>query len=229
MRHIFKIKYLGIYMTYYSQDKQDKFVDTLLKGYEKGIVVDVGAHNGETFSNSLFFEESRGWKAICIEPIPTVFKKLVARRPNSINVNVACSEKDGEADFIMNSGGTEMLSGLYNDFDPRHHARVKRENSMVNNEGTTCICKVPVRALQNILDEHGISHINYLSIDVEGAEFSVLKGINFNKTFIDVIGFENNYDDTSAPIVRWLQYRGFSIVKKSLDIFMINIKSKFIN
>jgi hypothetical protein len=36
---------------------------------------------------------------------------------------------------------------------------------------------------------HNISHIHYLSIDVEGAEFEVIKSINFDKVFIDVIGF----------------------------------------
>jgi FkbM family methyltransferase len=213
-------------MTFYSQDGQDKFVDGFFNGLENGLVVDVGAHNGITFSNSLFLEETRHWKAVCIEPIPCVFKKLVAKRPNAINVNVACSDTNGNADFVMNSGGTEMLSGLYKEFDPRHHARVKRENSMKNNEGTTIVCTVPTRTLQSIFDEHNITHVNYLSIDVEGAEFSVLKGVDFTKTFIDVIGFENNYSDTSVHIVKYLQCRGFSIISRKLDIFMRNAASK---
>ena len=216
-------------MTFYSQDKQDRFVDSICKGYENGVVVDVGAFDGEIFSNSLFFEQSRGWKAVCIEPIPIVFKKLVERRPNAINVNVACSDTNGSADFVMNSGGTTMLSGLYKEFDQRHHARVKCENNMVGNLGTTIVCSVPTRTLQSILDENNITHVNYLSIDVEGAEWSVLKGIDFDKTFIDIIGFENNYQDTSIPIVKWLQEKGFSVIQRSLDIFMINKKSQFIN
>ena len=77
------------------------------------------------------------------------------------------------------------------------------------------------------LDEHNISHINYLSIDVEGAEFEVIKSINFDKVFIDVIEFENNYDDTSIPIVQYLEDKHFVIIHKTLDIFMINKASKF--
>jgi hypothetical protein len=67
-----------------------------------------------------------------------------------------------------------------------------------------------------------------LSIDVEGAEFEVIKSINFDKVFIDVIGFENNYNDISIPIIEYLDNKGFIFINKTaLDIFMINKMSIF--
>lgn len=66
-----------------------------------------------------------------------------------------------------------------------------------------------------------------MSIDVEGAEFEVIKSINFDKLFIDVIGFENNYNDASIPIIRYLEQNNFRVIHKSLDILMINNKSIF--
>jgi hypothetical protein len=66
-----------------------------------------------------------------------------------------------------------------------------------------------------------------LSIDVEGAEFEVIKSINFDKVFIDVIGFENNYDDVSAPIVAYLTDKGYAVIHTSMDVFMIHANSKF--
>ena len=83
--------------------------------------------------------------------------------------------------------------------------------------------------LETILHENRISHINYLSVDVEGAEFEVIKSINFDKVFIDVIGFENNYHDVSVPIIKYLENKGFMLIHSSLDIFMINKTSVFIN
>jgi hypothetical protein len=62
---------------------------------------------------------------------------------------------------------------------------------------------------------------------VEGAEFEVIKSINFDKVFIDVIGFENNYNDVSVPIVEYLENKNFVMIHLSLDIFMINKKSAF--
>jgi hypothetical protein len=92
---------------------------------------------------------------------------------------------------------------------------------------TTEVIKVKTKKLETILDENNIKHINYLSIDVEGAEFEVIKSINFNKVFIDVIGFENNYYDASIPIVEYLKNKGFITIHNCTDIFMINIMSIF--
>ena len=74
-----------------------------------------------------------------------------------------------------------------------------------------------------------ITHINYLSVDVEGAEFEVIKSINFEKVFIDVIDFENNYDDVSEPIINYLMVLGYKIIFRGSDIIMINQLSNFYN
>ena len=87
--------------------------------------------------------------------------------------------------------------------------------------------KVKTQKLESVFDEYNIKNVNYLSIDVEGGEFAVIKSINFNKVFIDVIGFENNYPDTSEKIIKYLETKNYKISHKSRDIFMINIKSKF--
>ena len=67
-------------MNYYSQSQQDKIVDILFSKKMNGFFVDIGAHNGVNFSNSLFFETYRDWKGVCIEPIPEVFEQLQKNR-----------------------------------------------------------------------------------------------------------------------------------------------------
>ena len=91
----------------------------------------------------------------------------------------------------------------------------------------TEIITVPTKRMETICDEHNISHINYLSIDVEGAEFEVISSINFDKVFIDVIGFENNYRDVSAHIVAYLNDKGYVVIHTAMDIFMIHENSSF--
>jgi FkbM family methyltransferase len=212
---------------FYSQDKQDEYLETnIFKGYKNGFYVDVGAHDGVTINNTLYFEKNNNWSGINIEPIKKVFDKLVSNRPNNINLNCAVCNNDGETDFFCNTGYTEMISGIKDNFDIRHLNRLQSEN--IKMASTTEIIKINTKKLETILDENNISHINYLSIDVEGAEFEVIKSINFEKVFIDVIGFENNYNDTSIPIVKYLENKGFIFIyNSSLDIFMINKMSIF--
>lgn len=209
-----------------SQDGQDRYLETnIFKGYKNGFYVDVGAHDGISINNTLYFEKNNNWTGINIEPIKNVFDKLVINRPNNINLNCAVCNNDGETDFLCNTGYTEMISGIKENFDIRHLQRLQRENKQKGS--TTEVIKVKTKKLETILDENNIKHINYLSIDVEGAEFEVIKSINFNKVFIDVIGFENNYHDVSVPIVEFLKNKGFVTIHVCLDIFMINKMSIF--
>ena len=214
-------------MIYYSQDMQDKFLEeNVFKSHKNGIYVDVGAHDGKTINNTLYFSKNHGWKGINIEPIKSVYDKLIVNRPNDININCAVCNCDGETDFILNTGYTEMLSGIKNNYDYRHLSRLQFQNKQSNSK--TNIIKVNTKKLETIFNENNITHVNYLSIDVEGAEFEVIKSINFDKVFIDVIGFENNYNDNSIPIINYLKQNGFNVIHKSLDIFMINVKSNFL-
>lgn len=211
---------------FYSQYKQDEYLETtIFKGYKNGFYVDVGAHDGVSLNNTLYFETNNNWHGINIEPIKGVFDTLVKNRPDDVNINCAVCNRDGEADFFLNEGYTEMLSGIIENYDARHLERLKNEN--MEKSATTQIVKVNTKRLETIFDEQGVSHINYLSIDVEGAEFDVIKSINFDKVFIDVIGFENNYTEVSKPIILYLEYKGFKVDKISTDIFMINRRSKF--
>jgi hypothetical protein len=121
-----------------------------------------------------------------------------------------------------------MISGLKSYYDPRHYDRLVYENNMTGSKSE--IIHIETRKLSTVLEQTNTKHINYLSIDVEGAEFSVIKSIDFDKVFIDVIGFENNYNDNSVPIIEYLQNKGFiRINTQSMDIFMIHKDSKFIS
>jgi FkbM family methyltransferase len=211
---------------YYSQYKQDEYLETsIFKGLKNGFFMDIGAHDGVSINNTLYFEKNNNWTGVNVEPLDDVYNKLVVNRPTNINIKCAVSNNDGYAEFICNKGYTEMLSGLKNTFDPRHHRRLQYENVHFNS--TSEIVKVDTKRIETICDEYNIKNINYLSIDVEGAEFEVIKSINFDKVFIDVIGFENNYDDSSVPIIKYLEDRNYIVIHKSLDIFMINKKSSF--
>ena len=211
---------------YTSQDNQDKYLEeNVFKGYKNGIFVDVGAHDGLSINNTLYFEKFNNWKGVNIEPIKEVYDKLLINRPNSININCAVCNSDGKTEFLCNKGYTEMISGIKDNFDPRHLNRLQDENMRMGS--TTELITVNTKKLETIFDEHKLTHINYLSIDVEGAEFEVIKSINFDKVFIDVIGFENNYEDVGIPIKRYLEDMNYVVIHTCFDIFMIHNKSVF--
>jgi FkbM family methyltransferase len=207
-------------MEYYSQLMQDKFVDEYLDKKENGFYIEIGAHDGISCSNTLFFEKFRNWNGICIEPGPEEFKKLDTNR-KSTNLNVCISNYDGESEFTYIEGYSMMLSGLSESYEESHKSRINNEVSYYG--GKVNKLKMPVFKLQTVLDKLSIRDVDYCSIDTEGSEFNIIKSIDFDKTNIKIFSIENNYGDTQ--IQHYLEQKGYILYKK-LDWDDIFIKIK---
>lgn len=151
--------------------------------------VDIGANDGLQSSNTGYLEMDAGWDGICIEPHPEAFKRLEQNRTCK-KYNCCISEEVGDVNFLAVSGYAEMLSGIYHEYDPKHVERIDNDISWAG--GSKQIIKIPSRTLSSILEENGIIHVDYLSIDTEGSELSILKSVDFSRFDINIISVENN-------------------------------------
>lgn len=196
-------------MTYYSQWGQDEHLNKyVFRGLTGGVYVDVGAHDGTTYSNTRFFDDTLGWVGICIEPIDTVFQTLVANRPRADCINACAYNRAGEVEFCNITDYSEMLSGVHADYSPEHLARIHKE---LRDKGGEMEIKVKKAVtLQSVLDERGISFVDYLTIDTEGSERKVLEGIDWARAKIAIIDIENNYSgEQNTNIHQYLLDRGY--------------------
>jgi len=202
---------------YISQLGQDKFVDEYFNKQEGLTFVEVGSHDGMSLSNTYFLEKERKWKGICVEPQKTEFDKLCNNR-NCICENVAISDFEGESEFIYIEGYANMLSGLLSEYNDTHKQRIEREVNQFG--GSINTVNVPVKKLQTILDKYNINKIDFCSIDTEGSELKVVTSIDFEKTHIEVLIIENNYNDTE--IKKFLETKGYTLFNKLQwdDIFI---------
>jgi FkbM family methyltransferase len=190
---------------FFSQVGQDRFLlENFFRGKRGGVFVDVGAYDGERYSNSLFYERTMGWSGLCIEPLPSAFEKLKACR-RAICENVCVADYEGEADFVEadDVGPFEkMLSGLPSHFDPRHLERLDHARGKLTR-------KVKVEKLSTLLQKHGISRIDYMSIDTEGAELPILRELDFERFPVSVLTVEDNWGD--ERLVRLMNEKGYEV------------------
>lgn len=212
-------------MEYYSQVGQDRYLnEEIFKGKEAGYFVDVGAHNGITFSNTYFFEKYTAWQGICIEPLPEIFQQLKNNR-TCICLEGAVSLNLGAEDFLRIDGYSEMLSGLVNEYDPRHIERLNIEQKLYG--GTSKTIRVNTYPLQYIFDNYALTDIDLLSVDTEGSELAVLQSIEFPKTHIHCIVVENNYQE--SDVQDYLSLHGYELIKKlHWDDVFLHSKSKYL-
>ena len=198
-------------MKFYSQYGQDRrLYQEIFHNKRKGFFVDVGAHDGRSLNNTLFFQENLDWTGINIEPNPMVFAQLEKNRPKCINERVAIGGKNGTCAFLCNTGYTEMLSGIIDSYDPRHRQRIQKE--LKEHGGKSTEIEVKMTRMDTLLEKHNVTHIDYLSIDVEGNEKQVLESIDFSKVTIDVIGFEVNFKDQMKELYSVLAPHGYKIL-----------------
>jgi FkbM family methyltransferase len=211
---------------YYSQCDQDRILDeNVFKHLKNGVFIDVGAHDGISFNNTLSFEKYHGWSGVCIEPLPDVFKELLKNR-RTICIQCAVSNESKPKSFMKIKGHGEMLSGLAEHYHPNHLQRINQE--VAHHGGSKELIMVPCQTLEEIFTKHNIKHVNYLSIDVEGGESNVIHSINFDNVFIDVIDLENNYEEVTLPILKYLETKGYSVLQHiQWDIILIHKDSEF--
>ena len=147
-------------------NKLDLKLDKLFNYKTNGFFIELGANDGLFQSNTAFFEKNRNWKGILIEPSKKAFELCKKNRTNSLCLNFACVSKDYKKEYIL---------GDFKDMHPMssiNGSRLKRNN----------IVNVPAITLDKILDKHlKNNQIDFLSLDVEGYELNVLKGLDFDK------------------------------------------------
>lgn len=186
-----------------------EFVIQKLREKRNGFFVDVGAHNGIDWSNSLLLESVFDWSGIAIEGNPDIFNNLVINRKCEC-INAVINNDVTKQLFWSITGGASGLGGLESGFKNNHEERISHELNVHSDS----ICKkieVIPRTLTEILSERNIPNIDYLSIDVEGNELGVIKSLDFNKITCTLISAESN---DRVSVSNYLAQFGYKLLVK---------------
>jgi FkbM family methyltransferase len=167
-------------------------LEDLLGEKKDGYYVDIGANDGRTFSNTWHLERSYNWRGVLVEPVLHLyFESKKIRSPENVFVNAACVDSEYQESCLeMIYAGLMTVSTTNSSFDSKKHAEAG-SNFIAKNETIESIF-APVKTLDKILDMVKAPQvIDFLSIDVEGAEMSVLKGLDLKKWEFKVICIES--------------------------------------
>ncbi|HEU0220868.1 MAG TPA: FkbM family methyltransferase [Paracoccaceae bacterium] len=186
---------LGRHRRYFSQAGQDEFLDRVVfKGRRGGIFVEIGAYDGVTGSNTLFFEMFRGWSGLLVEASPTYHAEVLRNRDIPC-LHVAVAPEVGEAEFLDIRKGYQQMGGLTASLGPTARRAIEADPRT-----EAALIRVPTRPLAEILAGQGLSQVDYLSIDIEGGELPVLAAFPFAQ--FDIAAWSIEVNEATPEIAR---------------------------
>ncbi|MBO6179981.1 MAG: FkbM family methyltransferase [Selenomonadaceae bacterium] len=180
---------------YVSQEYQDYVIDNIIFHQKQGgFFLDIGANDPCFINNTFFFEKYRNWNGLAFEPLHSKNLKWTSRKTKCMQV--ALSNYNGTADFT--EFDEDYMSGIADkvEFDGAVKARYP----------------VEVRRLDQILQENDIHHVDYVSLDVEGAELEVLQGIDFSSCEITSFTIELTEKQETFEVRKFMIEQGYEFV-----------------
>lgn len=179
--------------------KVTKFkIDSLEEYFKKNkhrnlIIFDVGANVGE--SANQYTKKLKYSVVYSFEPIPIIFQKLVNNTSSSVRkFNFGLSNFDGQTVFHVNKAHvtSSLLELSVNAIENWNVPSLENSENLL----------LEFRKLDSILEELNVDNIDFLKIDVQGAEFLVLEGAenSFLNKRINYVQMEfiyiNTYEET---------------------------------
>ena len=157
-------------------------IDIKLKkylNYNEGFFVELGANDGISQSNTYFLEKNKKWKGVLVEPNPYLYQLCTHFRANKGKNRLYCNavvSKDHKDEFVKIFTNNE--SGLTGSIKKSISNKISSDS--INSSMNSLLFASQAKTLnQLLLISHAPKIIDFMSLDVEGFELDVLKGINY--------------------------------------------------
>lgn len=203
---------LGEDRTFYSSHEQDKQLIEQFPWWlkkDKGTFLEMGALDGKRVSNTKFFYDSLGWRGVLVEPQSECREMIAQHRPeDTVFANASCADFKTLAfdqvpgECVGGVGGSAFLTD-------------KRKKDI---EAKTV--QVGCSPIGHMLKQAGLSKVDLWSLDVEGSEHEVLKGMDWahipvHALLIEMIAVNHPRGEAALEDIRsLLRANGFKFVKK---------------
>ena len=190
-------------LQYYSQLGQDVHALALFERDVEPYFVDIGAHDGITLSNTYLLEKN-GWKGLCIEANPRLYSILKSNRgAGSTCLQEAVFSETGK---VFSFREADLLGGI-TDYMSSYLEHTKNAKTF----------EVTTRSLNDILLKNNApTYIQFLSIDTEGSELEILRGIDFETYSFGLISLEHNFEEPRRTEMEcFLKQKGYGKLREN--------------
>ena len=145
-----------------------------------GFFIEAGAYDGESESTTLHYELEHGWTGLLVEPLPTNFHRLLKknRKVWAAQTCLSTQQSPETVDFSLSASSKQTMSGI---------SGAEQASNQTDTVKMQCL------PLFSLLQALGNPTVDFLSLDIEGAEYQVLKNIPWDLVDIRTIAVETQF------------------------------------
>lgn len=186
-----------------------------------GTYIELGGLDGVRFSNSHVFNKGGlGWKGVLIELDNDNYIMSAANRPNEIaNINAGVCSEPQTLHAVLS--GNKAMAGIWEFKSPEGRERYWPGITLDH----PSVKEIQCDTMDALLMRHAphITYFDFLSLDVEGAEISVLESIDFTRVGFGVMLIEGGDESKNSAMLSILESKGYSYMfKTSRSLWYIN-------
>ena len=195
----------------YSYGGVDSLVLNIFKNQKNGFYLDIGCGH-PIKNNNTYLLNKKGWSGINIDLDKANIDLFNSYRKNDVNLAAAVSDKEGETDLFFYHSKSALNT-------------ISKQNADFQKAEVSVIKKIKTQTINNIIDNspYKDKKFDFLSVDVEGSELSILKNFNFIKYSPKVIVVE--YLDLSLKKLEIKNLNIDNIIKS--DIYKLIISNNY--
>lgn len=187
----------------HSRNLEEFFIREFFQGKREGVFLDVGANHYRDESNTYFLESQLGWRGVAVEPLTEFAADYATHRPRTQFIAAFAGDQDnGTVRFFVPQTPGRLLASMSKEFASREG-------------GEAVATTVPTATLNTILEQAGITRLDFMSMDIELSEPLALKGLDLTRFGPSLICIEAQPEVRQA-IIDHLTANGYRIIGKYL-------------
>ena len=194
-------------MTFYSQHTIEQYLDQYFPE-TVGRFLEIGCWNGELISQTFYLESERGWTGVCVDPFPKDFEKRTCQVCEKAISKGGFPRQFAKVSIDRRYGGDVSYFSGFIDTPYQEHW------PLISQYCDYELVEVETITVDQLFAQYDLpNYIEFLSVDVEGAELEIFESIDFSKYSFGMIVFEHNDNkDMKKQIGAILTSNGYKLI-----------------
>lgn len=185
----------------YSQHDEEVLIRHFFHDKREGLFLDVGCAWPVRNSTTFYLERHLDWSGIGIDALDVYADAWGRTRPGSRFFNYAVSDRSGGKLTFYRGGGTGVSS-------------LSKDHTAERTSSEPVPIEVDTITLNDLLDREGVDTIDFLSMDIEGAEPLALAGFDIERFRPELVCIEGRWSENAPTIRSYFEAHGYELIEE---------------